>query len=120
MRSKNTGSILTALALAAVLATGTLVAETIKIGVADAHSCDLASYGLPTLKAAQLVVKDINEKGGIIGALVKLIVGDDACKPEIATNTGARNDRHAEQSSRAPWQYRYAKNLSWHPRTGRS
>ena len=90
MRSKNTCAILTALALAAVLATGTLAADTIKIGVAGAHSGDLASYGLPTLKAAQLVVKDINEKGGINGALVELIVGDDACKPEIATNTATK------------------------------
>ena len=90
MRSKNTCLILTALALAASLATGTLAAEPIKIGVAGAHSGDLASYGLPTLKAAQLVVKDINEKGGINGAPIEIIVGDDACKPEIATNTATK------------------------------
>ena len=30
-------------------------AETIKLGVAGAHSGDLASYGLPSVKAAELV-----------------------------------------------------------------
>ena len=39
-------------------------ADAIKLGVAGAHSGDLASYGLPTVKAAELVVKEINAKGG--------------------------------------------------------
>lgn len=90
MRSKNTRAILMTLTLAAVLATASLAAEPIKIGVAGAHSGDLASYGLPTLKAAQLVVKDINEQGGINGALIELIAGDDTCKPEIATNIATK------------------------------
>lgn len=65
-------------------------AASIKIGVAGAHSGDLASYGLPTLKATQLVVKEINDKGGINGSPVELLVEDDACKPEIATNTATK------------------------------
>jgi branched-chain amino acid transport system substrate-binding protein len=40
-------------------------ADTIKIGIAGAHSGDLASYGLPTVKAAQLVIKNINAKGAL-------------------------------------------------------
>jgi branched-chain amino acid transport system substrate-binding protein len=79
-----------ALVLAAGLNTSALAAEPIKIGVAGAHSGDLASYGLPTLKAAQLVVKDINAQGGINGAPVELLVEDDVCKPEIATNTATK------------------------------
>jgi branched-chain amino acid transport system substrate-binding protein len=90
MRSTKTRSLLAALVLAAALATGAPAADPIKIGVAGAHSGDLASYGLPTLKAAQLVVKDINEKGGINGAPIELIVGDDACKPEVAANTATK------------------------------
>jgi len=90
MRSIKTRYILTAVILAAGLATGALAANSVKIGVAGAHSGDLASYGLPTLKAAQLVVKDINEHGGINGAPVELIVEDDACKPEIAANTATK------------------------------
>jgi hypothetical protein len=53
-----------------VLLAGTLfcsptagAADTIKMGVAGAHSGDLASYGIPTVKAAELVVKKFNRQG---------------------------------------------------------
>lgn len=65
-------------------------ADTIKLGVAGAHSGDLASYGLPSVKAAELVIKDINEKGGVLGRKVELLIEDDVCKPEIATNTATK------------------------------
>ncbi|MCK5507435.1 MAG: branched-chain amino acid ABC transporter substrate-binding protein [Desulfobacterales bacterium] len=65
-------------------------AETIKFGVAGAHSGDLASYGVPSVKAAELVVRDINAKGGILGRKVELLIEDDVCKPEIATNTATK------------------------------
>lgn len=67
-----------------------LAADTIKLGVAGAHSGDLASYGLPILKAAKLVVEDVNAKGGILGKQVEIIAEDDMCKPEIATNTATK------------------------------
>ncbi len=63
---------------------------TIKIGVAGAHSGDLASYGIPSVRAAELVVKDINERGGILGRKVELLIEDDVCKPEFATNTATK------------------------------
>lgn len=65
-------------------------AETIRLGVGGAHSGDLASYGLPTVKAAELVVKDINAKGGVLGRKVELLIEDDICKPEVATNTATK------------------------------
>ena len=65
-------------------------ADTIKLGVAGAHSGDLASYGIPSVKAAELVVKDVNSRGGIDGKKVELLVEDDACKPEVATNTATK------------------------------
>lgn len=68
----------------------TLAADTIKLGVAGPHSGDLASYGIPTVKAAELVVKEINAKGGVLGKPVELIVEDDVCKPEVATNTATK------------------------------
>jgi branched-chain amino acid transport system substrate-binding protein len=82
-----------ALILGLVLGLGTgvgLAAETIKLGIAGAHSGDLASYGLPTVKAAELVVKDINARGGILGRQVELVIEDDVCKPEVATNTATK------------------------------
>ncbi len=67
-----------------------LAAGVIKIGVAGPHSGDLASYGIPTVKAAELVVKDINAKGGVLGKKIELIVEDDVCKPEVANNTATK------------------------------
>jgi branched-chain amino acid transport system substrate-binding protein len=67
-----------------------MAADTIKLGVAGPHSGDLASYGIPTTKAAELVVKDINAKGGVLGKKVELIIEDDVCKPEVATNTATK------------------------------
>jgi branched-chain amino acid transport system substrate-binding protein len=65
-------------------------AEPVKIGVAGSHSGDLASYGLPTARAAELVVEKINAEGGLNGAPVELLIEDDVCKPEIATNTAMK------------------------------
>jgi branched-chain amino acid transport system substrate-binding protein len=70
--------------------TGVGMADTLKLGVAGPHSGDLASYGIPTVKAAELVVKDINAKGGVLGMQVELVVEDDECKPEKATNTATK------------------------------
>jgi branched-chain amino acid transport system substrate-binding protein len=80
------------IALAAVLAmAGTAIgADTIKIGVAGPHSGDLASYGIPTVKAAELVVKKVNAAGGVLGKQIELLVEDDVCKPEIAANTATK------------------------------
>ena len=67
-----------------------IAGDTIKLGVAGSHSGDLASYGLPSINAAKLVVADINAKGGIDGKQVELLVEDDVCKPEVATNTATK------------------------------
>ena len=63
---------------------------TIKVGVAGPHSGDLASYGIPTVRAAELVVEEINAKGGVLGKTVELLIEDDVCKPEVATNTATK------------------------------
>ena len=65
-------------------------ADTIRLGVAGAHSGDLASYGLPTKRAAELVVKEFNAKGGVLGKKVEILAEDDVCKPEVATNTATK------------------------------
>lgn len=67
-----------------------LAAEPIKLGVAGAHSGDLASYGIPSIRAAELVVKDVNTNGGLLGRKIELLVEDDVCKPEVATNTATK------------------------------
>jgi branched-chain amino acid transport system substrate-binding protein len=88
------------IALVAMLALAVIVAgcakkeeaakQPIKLGVAGPHSGDLASYGIPTVRAAELVVEKFNKKGGVLGRPVELFVEDDVCKPEIATNTATK------------------------------
>lgn len=73
-----------------LLAMPALAADTIKIGVPGAHSGDLASYGLPSLNAARLVVEEYNAKGGLLGKQVEVIAQDDQCKPEMATNAATK------------------------------
>jgi branched-chain amino acid transport system substrate-binding protein len=84
------------LAAAAVMMMGLTIsvagnaADTIKFGVAGPHSGDLASYGLPTVNAAKLVIDQVNAKGGINGKMIEMLIEDDVCKPEIATNTATK------------------------------
>jgi len=83
------------LVAAVLLSFGTLTSckkdsGAIKIGVAGAHSGDLASYGIPSMKAAELVVEDWNANGGVLGRQIELVIEDDVCKPEVATNTAAK------------------------------
>lgn len=70
--------------------TWTCAQEPIRIGVAGAHSGDLASYGTPSVRAAKLVVNEANAKGGINGRKVILLIEDDVCKPEVAVNTAGK------------------------------
>jgi branched-chain amino acid transport system substrate-binding protein len=80
-------------ALLAVFATaGTAPAQdsTIKIGVAGAHSGDLASYGISALNGVKLAVAELNAKGGVLGKQLEIIAEDDVCKPEVATNTATK------------------------------
>jgi branched-chain amino acid transport system substrate-binding protein len=67
-----------------------MAGDTIKFGVAGPHSGDLASYGLPSVNAAKLVIDQVNAKGGINGKKIELLIEDDVCKPEIATNTATK------------------------------
>ncbi len=69
---------------------GSAIAGKIVLGVPGAHSGDLAAYGLPTVDAAKLVVKSINESGGVNGQQVELSLQDDQCKPEFATNAAMK------------------------------
>ncbi len=62
----------------------------IKIAVVGSHSGDLASYGIPSVRAAQLVVDQRNAACGIAGRRIELLVEDDVCKPELAANAATK------------------------------
>ncbi len=75
---------------AMAMAAPVMAADTVKIGVAGAHSGEYTSYGMPSLNAVSLVVDQFNAKGGLLGKPVELISQDDQCKPEIATNAATK------------------------------
>ena len=81
---------LAATALTVALASPALAADTIKIGGQGAHSGDLASYGVPSLNAAKIVIDEANAKGGINGKKIELVAQDDQCKPELSTNAATK------------------------------
>jgi branched-chain amino acid transport system substrate-binding protein len=87
---KSTFKVLAIIALAVGLSSSALAGETIKFGVAGPHSGDLASYGIPAVRAAKLVVEEVNAAGGVLGKQVELLIEDDVCKPEIANNTATK------------------------------
>ena len=64
--------------------------NTIKIGVPGAQSGDLASYGIPTVKAVEIYTEMWNEKGGLLGRQIEMFAEDESCKPELATNVAAK------------------------------
>lgn len=90
MQESNLVKLAAAAFVAAALSAPALAADTIKIGVAGPHTGDLAPYGLPSKDAAEMVVADVNAKGGINGKKVELMIADDQCKPEIATNVATK------------------------------
>ncbi len=64
-------------------------ADTIKIGVQTALSGDLAAYGIPSLRASEIAVEELNKKGGLLGKQVELVIADDQCKSELAPNAAS-------------------------------
>lgn len=87
---KLTALLLVALVLAFSSCNKAMGSKEIVIGVAGAHSGDLASYGLPTVNAVKIVAEEINAAGGIDGKMIRLVIEDDQCKPEVATNTATK------------------------------
>ena len=90
MKIKTLVTLVAAALAATVLNAPAFAADTIKVGVAGPHTGDLAPYGLPTKDAAEMVVADVNAKGGVNGKQVELMIVDDQCKPEIATNVATK------------------------------
>ena len=104
------------LGFAMVVPVSSMAGDTIKFGVAGVQSGDLASYGLPTVKTAELVVAQYNAKGGINGKKIELLIEDDVCKPEVATNTATKLVRNEDKIKSPFVQFKFAitANISWH------
>ena len=72
---------------ALALASGSAVAQDIKIGVIKPQTGPLAFDGTTDIKGAQLAAKEINAKGGVLGRKLELVIEDGQCKP--AESVGA-------------------------------
>jgi branched-chain amino acid transport system substrate-binding protein len=69
------------------LAAGGAVAQDIRIGVIKPLTGPLAFDGAADIKGAQLAMKEINGKGGVLGRKIELVIEDGQCKP--AESVGA-------------------------------
>lgn len=79
MKTKEIGAglVIAALVLAAFLSGGTAVAaDEVKIGVMQALTGDLGTYGQPMTDGILLAVKEVNENGGVLGGTLETIVED--------------------------------------------
>lgn len=91
MRKRNVLFLVALMAVAGtVMAAGSGETGAIKIGVAGPYSGDLASFGIPARRAVELIAADVNADGGVLGRQIELVILDDQCTPEVATNTAAR------------------------------
>jgi branched-chain amino acid transport system substrate-binding protein len=75
-----------ALALAAGLALGASAAraDDIKVAVAGPITGSDAAVGEQMRRGAEMGVKDVNAKGGLLGKQLQFQIGDDACDPKQA------------------------------------
>ena len=60
--------------------------ETIKIGVLNEMTGNNASYGTSVTNGVKMAVDEINEKGGVLGKKVELIIADNKSEPAESAN----------------------------------
>jgi branched-chain amino acid transport system substrate-binding protein len=81
-------SVILAAAFASVA--GLTKAQDIKIAVVGPITGSNAAHGEELKRGAEMAVRDINAKGGVLGKQLDLIIADDACDPKQAV--AAAND----------------------------
>ncbi len=74
------------IAIAVVCFWGIANAADVKIGIAEALTGNAAQYGVPIRRGFELAAAEINAKGGINGARLKLFIEDEQGKKEEAIN----------------------------------
>ncbi|MBN2403083.1 MAG: ABC transporter substrate-binding protein [Spirochaetes bacterium] len=58
--------------------------NTIKIGFVDTYSGPAAVFGNETLEGFQMVIDEVNAKGGVLGKQIEFVKRDDSFKPDVA------------------------------------
>src|ERR1051326_5579222 len=78
------GLLLAAAAMA--LTAGSAAAQDIAVATVGPMTGQYATFGEQMKRGAEMAVKDINAKGGVMGKKLALQVGDDACDPKQAVS----------------------------------
>ncbi|SFP10477.1 branched-chain amino acid ABC transporter substrate-binding protein [Pseudomonas borbori] len=81
--TKQISKLFAAMAMAGV-ASYSLAADTIKIGMAGPVTGAVAQYGEMQFIGAKMAIEQINKAGGVNGAMLEGLVYDDACDPKQA------------------------------------
>ncbi|MEX6501087.1 branched-chain amino acid ABC transporter substrate-binding protein [Pseudomonas zhanjiangensis] len=81
--TKQISKLFAAMAMAGV-ASYSLAADTIKIGMAGPVTGPVAQYGEMQFIGAEMAIEQINKAGGVNGAMLEGIKYDDACDPKQA------------------------------------
>jgi branched-chain amino acid transport system substrate-binding protein len=71
------------LAVSAFSAAGAGAAD-VPIGLAGPITGQYAAFGEQYKRGAEMVLADLNAKGGVLGQKLQLVIGDDACDPKQA------------------------------------
>jgi branched-chain amino acid transport system substrate-binding protein len=66
----------------------------VRLGITAPISGFYADFGRQTVKAAEIVVRELNAAGGLIGTPVELVVDDDRCDVEFVVSAATK---HVEQ-----------------------
>jgi branched-chain amino acid transport system substrate-binding protein len=76
--------LIAAAAFAAAVGVSAAQAENLKIATAGPMTGEYAAFGDQMKHGAERAVADINAKGGVLGKILELNVGDDVCDPKQA------------------------------------
>jgi branched-chain amino acid transport system substrate-binding protein len=71
---------------ALALIAGPAVAQDTNVATVGPMTGQYAAFGEQMKRGADMAVKDINAKGGVLGKKLNLMVGDDACDPKQAVS----------------------------------
>ncbi len=83
------GAVIGALAGLSV-ATAASAQDTMTIGVQVPTTGSEATYGKDMANAVEIAQEEINEKGGVLGKKLTMIIGDSACDPQQAVNAASQ------------------------------
>ncbi len=90
VRREVLGSIALAVGLLGFSAASTQAQEAYKIGVSEPLSGAASSLGIPVVESIKAAATAINDKGGINGRQIELVIRDDQSKPDIAVQNVRR------------------------------